>query len=50
LIDGDFEKFGSSITTNDHVMTFLPLQNKEPYVQAYQKWKQELEFILTQKK
>jgi xylulokinase len=50
LIDGDFEKFGSSITTNDHVMTFLPLQNKEPYVQAYQKWKQELELILTQKK
>lgn len=50
LIDGDFEKFGSSITTNDHVMTFLPLQNKEPYVQAYQKWKQELELILTYKK
>lgn len=49
LIDGDFEKFGSSITTNDHVMTFLPLQNKEPYVQAYQKWKQELELILTNK-
>ena len=49
LIDGDFEKFGSSITTNDHVMTFLPLQNKEPYVKAYQKWKQELELILTTK-
>ncbi|MDR7371339.1 FGGY family carbohydrate kinase [Flavobacterium aquidurense] len=49
LIDGDFEKFGSSITTNDHVMTFLPLQNKEPYEKAYQKWKQELELILTNK-
>ncbi|MDR6968519.1 xylulokinase [Flavobacterium arsenatis] len=49
LTDGDFEKFGSSITTNDHVMTFLPLKNKEPYEKAYQKWKSELELILTQK-
>nr|WP_315222054.1 FGGY family carbohydrate kinase [uncultured Flavobacterium sp.] len=49
LRDGDFEKFGSSITTNDHVMTFLPLKNKEPYEKAYQKWKQELELILTHK-
>lgn len=50
LKDGDYNKFGSSITTNDHVMTFLPLKNKEPYETAYQKWKQELEFILTHKK
>jgi xylulokinase len=50
LKDGDYNKFGSSITTNDHVMTFLPLKNKEPYDKAYQKWKQELEFILTHKK
>ncbi|MDX6182762.1 FGGY family carbohydrate kinase [Flavobacterium sp. Fl-77] len=49
LRDGDFEKFGSSITINDHVMTFLPLKNKEPYEKAYQKWKQELELILTHK-
>jgi len=49
LTDGDFEKFGSSITTNDHVMTFLPLKNKEPYEKAYQKWKSELELILTHK-
>jgi len=49
LKDGDYSKFGSSITTNDHVMTFLPLKNKEPYEKAYQKWKQELELILTNK-
>jgi xylulokinase len=49
LKDGDYNKFGSSITTNDHVMTFLPLKNKEPYEKAYQKWKQELELILTNK-
>jgi xylulokinase len=50
LIDGDFEKFGSSITVNDHVMTFFPLKDKALYDKAYQKWKQELEFILTLKK
>jgi xylulokinase len=49
LTDGDFEKFGSGITTNDHVMTFLPLKNKEEYERAYQNWKQELELILTNK-
>jgi xylulokinase len=31
-------------------MTFLPLKNAAPYENAYQKWKQELEFILTHKK
>jgi len=49
LTDGDFEKFGSAITTNDHVMTFLPLKNKEEYEKAYQNWKKELELILTNK-
>jgi len=49
LTDGDFEKFGSGITTNDHVMTFLPLKNKEEYETAYKRWKQELELILTNK-
>jgi xylulokinase len=49
LTDGDFEKFGSSITKNDHVMTFMPLKNKEPYEEAYKKWKNELELILTHK-
>ncbi|PXY46678.1 xylulokinase [Flavobacterium hydrophilum] len=49
LTDGDFEKFGSDITTHDHVMTFLPLKNKEEYEKAYQNWKKELELILTNK-
>jgi xylulokinase len=49
LTDGDFEKFGSNISKNDHVMTFLPLQNSEPYQEAYQKWKKELEIIVTNK-
>jgi xylulokinase len=49
LTDGDFEKFGSAITTNDHVMTFLPLKNKEEYEKAYQNWKKELELIVTNK-
>nr|WP_315241520.1 FGGY family carbohydrate kinase [uncultured Flavobacterium sp.] len=49
LTDGDFEKFGSAITTNDHVMTFLPLKNKEEYEKAYKNWKKELELIVTNK-
>ncbi|HEX8017724.1 MAG TPA: FGGY family carbohydrate kinase [Flavobacterium sp.] len=49
LTDGDFDKFGSAITTNDHVMTFLPLKNKEEYEKAYQNWKKELELIVTNK-
>ena len=46
LTDGDFEKFGNNITKNDHVMTFMPLKNKEPYKMAYQHWKMELKKIL----
>ena len=46
LTDGDFEKFGNNITKNDHVMTFVPLKNKEPYETAYQHWKMELEKFL----
>jgi xylulokinase len=49
LTDGDFEKFGSSITKNDHVMTFMPLKNKEPYEEAYKSWKAALELIVTHK-
>jgi xylulokinase len=49
LTDGDFEKFGSGITKNDHVMTFMPLKNKETYEEAYKNWKKELELILTHK-
>jgi len=46
LTDGNFEKFGKNITENDHVMTFVPLKNKEPYEVAYQHWKMELEKFL----
>ena len=46
LTDGNFEKFGKNITENDHVMTFVPLKNKEPYEVAYQHWKMALEKFL----
>ena len=43
LTDKDFERFGGNITKNDHVMTFKPMENKIPYLKAYQNWKKELE-------
>ena len=46
LTDGDFKKFGDSITKNDHVMTFIPLKNREPYVKAYKHWKKALKIKL----
>ncbi len=46
LTDGDFKKFGDNITQNDHVMTYMPLNNKEPYLEAYTQWKKELENLL----
>ncbi|MDW5289125.1 xylulokinase [Formosa sp. PL04] len=49
LTDGNFEKFGENISNNDHVMTYLPLQNKAPYEAAYKTWKTELEMILKHK-
>ena len=49
LTDGDFKKFGDNITQNDHVMTYMPLNNKEPYLEAYEKWKKELEVLLANK-
>lgn len=42
LMDGDYETFGNNIIKNDHVMTYMPLQNSEPYMEAYQNWKKEL--------
>ena len=47
LVDGNYEKFGENIIKNDHVMTYMPLQNKEPYVAAYENWKKELQLKLT---
>ena len=49
LIDGDFDTFGENITKNDHVMTYMPLKIKGPYLEAYQSWKKELELILKNK-
>ncbi|MEC3907758.1 FGGY family carbohydrate kinase [Tamlana sp. 2201CG12-4] len=49
LTDGDFKKFGRYITANDHVMTYKPLENKVPYLEAYKRWKKELETILNNK-
>lgn len=49
LHDGNFEEFGKSIMDNDHVMTFMPFKDKEPYMKAYQNWKNELELILKNK-
>ncbi len=42
LIDGDFNKFEKNITSNDHVKTFSPNQDKKPYIRAYENWKKEL--------
>jgi len=49
LTDGDFKKFGKNITDNDHVMTYKPLKDKEPYELAYKNWRTTLEMILNNK-
>jgi xylulokinase len=49
LYKGDFESYGNLIMENDHVMTFMPFKDKEPYLKAYQNWKKELELILSVK-
>ncbi|MBI9041845.1 FGGY family carbohydrate kinase [Lutibacter sp.] len=49
LHKGDFESYGNLIMENDHVMTFMPFKDKEPYLKAYQNWKKELELILSVK-
>jgi xylulokinase len=46
LHEGDFETFGKYITDNDHVMTYMPFKDKQPYLDAYQLWKNELELII----
>ena len=43
MTNKNFKKFGESITKNDHVMTFKPIENKTPYLKAYNSWKKELE-------
>lgn len=46
LHKGDFETFGKVIMDNDHIMTYIPLQDKKTYLKAYYNWKKELELIL----
>ena len=46
LIDGNFRKFEENITSNDHVKTFTPNQDKKAYIRAYENWKKELNRIL----
>ncbi|MGY8939275.1 MAG: FGGY-family carbohydrate kinase, partial [Flavobacteriales bacterium] len=43
LTDKNFDRFGKNITNNDYVMTIKPIENKTPYLEAYYKWKKELE-------
>ena len=46
LHKGDFESFGKSIIDNDHVMTYMPFKEKQPYLDAFKNWKKELELTL----
>jgi len=43
---GDFEAFGKAIMNNDFVMTYKPLVDNTPYVNAYDNWKKELELTI----
>ena len=49
LYKGDYETFGKAIIDNDHIMTFIPFKDKQPYLNAYKNWKNELELILNNK-
>lgn len=49
LHKGDYEAFGKAIMDNDYVMTFMPFKDKQPYLEAYNNWKKELELILNKK-
>lgn len=46
LHEGDFVSYGKSVEDNDHMMTFVPFKDKDPYLSAYENWKTELNFIL----
>ncbi|WP_397445665.1 xylulokinase [Polaribacter sp. R77954] len=46
LHTGDFASFSKTIMNNDYVMTFTPSKEKQPYLEAYNNWKKELELIL----
>ena len=46
LHTGDFKSFEKSIMDNDHVMTYMPFKEKQPYIDAFKNWKKELELTL----
>ena len=46
LTDGDFTRFGESITQNDHVKTYSPTTDKAAYVAAYEHWKKQLQTFI----
>ena len=37
-MDKDFDMFSKRIATHDHVMTYTPINDKQVYLDAYQKW------------
>jgi xylulokinase len=49
LTSGNFKEFGENISKNDHVTTYMPLKNSEPYALAYNHWKDNLERLLNYK-
>ncbi|MDX1313941.1 MAG: FGGY family carbohydrate kinase, partial [Eudoraea sp.] len=49
LKQGDFERIGTFLMQNDYVNTYVPLEDKEPYLKAYGRWKEELQMILKNK-
>ncbi|HLT51745.1 MAG TPA: FGGY family carbohydrate kinase [Arenibacter sp.] len=50
IYEGGFEKFGTYITNNDHIMTYRPQKDGSAYLKAYEIWKKELELIINNKK
>lgn len=46
LYKGDFKTFGKQIMNNDYIMGFKPATNNAAYLNAYEKWKNELEQLL----
>ena len=46
LVNGDYEAYGKQIMDNDYVMSYTPSMDVDPYRQAYNRWKRELELRL----
>ncbi len=49
ILNDDFSSFREKITKNDHVMTFLPITGNSEYIDAYARWKEDLNKILKNK-